>query len=294
MAQGPGEVLDMAKEALGLGEKTPEGEASTGIPNAVPFLVRFRDTIGDLKAGAQVLVRGMPMGTVREVKITFDPAQARFDIPVTIELDPRPFVAGEPSEGSAPKVRETIGALVRAGLRAELAPANLFPGSLAVTLEMRPEAAPVEQQRPDVGLPEIPTTGVPLEPLGEKMKRIAGRIEALPLEETVARLNGLIEAAKRLVESPAVAGLLTNLAEGSSSLVPAAKQLEPALHEVRALGARAGELMQETQALMENLQPLTADVTRTLDQIDEAARSMRLLADMLERQPQAILRGKGQ
>ena len=45
---------------------------------------------------------------------------------------------------------------------------------------------------------------------------------------------------------------------------------------------------------MENLQPLTADVTRTLDQIDEAARSMRLLADMLERQPQAILRGKGQ
>ena len=61
MAQGPGEVLDMAKEALGLGEKTPEGEASTGIPNAVPFLVRFRDTIGDLKAGAQVLVRGMPM-----------------------------------------------------------------------------------------------------------------------------------------------------------------------------------------------------------------------------------------
>ena len=104
---------------------------------------------------------------------------------------------------------------MRAGLRAELAPANLFPGSLAVTLEMRPEAAPVEQQRPDVGLPEIPTTGVPLEPLGEKMKRIAGRIEALPLEETVARLNGLIEAAKRLVESPAVAGLLTNLAEGS-------------------------------------------------------------------------------
>jgi paraquat-inducible protein B len=110
----------------------------------------------------------------------------------------------------------------------------------------------------------------------------------------VARLNGLIESAKRLVENPALARLLTNLAEGSSSLVPAAKQLDPTLHEVRAMGGRAGELMQETQKLMEDLQPLAADVTRTLDQIDDTARSMRLLADMLERQPQAILRGKGQ
>jgi paraquat-inducible protein B len=82
----------MAKEALGLGEKTPEGSARTGIPNAVPFVVHFRDTVGDLEAGAPVLVRGMPMGSVREVKVTFDPAHSRFAIPVTIELDPRPFL----------------------------------------------------------------------------------------------------------------------------------------------------------------------------------------------------------
>lgn len=183
---------------------------------------------------------------------------------------------------------------MRRGLRAELAPAHLFPGDLAVTLEMRPGAQPVEQRPPDADLPEIPTTGMPLEAMGEKMTRLADRIEAMPLEETVARLNGLIESAKRLVENPALARLLTNLAEGSSSLVPAAKQLDPTLHEVRAMGGRAGELMQETQKLMEDLQPLAADVTRTLDQIDDTARSMRLLADMLERQPQAILRGKGQ
>jgi hypothetical protein len=59
MAQGPGEVLDMAKSALGLGEKTQEGEASTGIPFAVPFLVRFQDTVGDLEAGAQVLLKDL-------------------------------------------------------------------------------------------------------------------------------------------------------------------------------------------------------------------------------------------
>ena len=33
-----------------------------------------------------MLVRGMRMGSVREVKVTFDAAHARFDIPVTISL----------------------------------------------------------------------------------------------------------------------------------------------------------------------------------------------------------------
>ena len=118
--------------------------------------MQFRDTVGDLEAGVQVLFRGMPMGSVKEVRITFDAAAAHFDIPVTIELDPRPFVAGEPSQADAAKVYEAIGALVRTGLRAELVQANLFPGGLAVALEMRPDAPPVQSQHADADLPEIP------------------------------------------------------------------------------------------------------------------------------------------
>ena len=91
VAQAP-DVMEMAKKALGLGQETQEGSESTGIANGVPFLVQFRDTVGDLEAGAQVLFRGMPMGTVKEVRITFGAADAHFDIPVTIELDPRPLV----------------------------------------------------------------------------------------------------------------------------------------------------------------------------------------------------------
>jgi paraquat-inducible protein B len=293
LAQGPAEVLDMAKEALGLGQETPEGSASTGIPGGVPFLVRFRDTVGDLEAGAQVLVRGMPMGSVKEVRITFDAAHARFDIPVTIELDPRPFVAGEPTDADAAKVHAAIEALVRNGLRAELAPANLFPGGLAVALEMHADAPPAPERRGGgAGLPEIPTTGVPLEPLTEKLERLTARIAALPLEQTLAKLNDLIGATKRLVESPALATLLNSLAEGSSSLVPAARQVEPTLGEIRTLAEGARELLGETQTLIEESQPLAEDVTDTLDAISETARSMRLLAEMLERQPGAILRGK--
>ena len=52
VAQSAGDLLDMGKEALGLGETTPECTARTGIANGVPFLVRFRETVGGLTPGA--------------------------------------------------------------------------------------------------------------------------------------------------------------------------------------------------------------------------------------------------
>ena len=292
LAQASPNVLDMAKEALGLGKTTPESTERTGIPNAVPFLVRFRDTVGALEAGAPVLVLGMRMGSVREVKVTFDAAHARFDIPVTIELDPRPFVAGEPPDVATAKVHEAIAALVRAGLRAELTPANLFTGGLAVALEMRSEAAPVEQQPKNAGPPEIPTTGVAFEPLTARVARLSDRISALPLEQTVRRLDDLIEAARRLVDNPKLVELLRNLAESSESLVPAARQLDPTLQGVQALGHQAREVMTKAQKLIEDAQPVAKETTSLLEQISKTAHSMQLLTDMLERQPEAVLRGK--
>ena len=63
LVQAPADVWELGKEALGLGETTPEGEEGTGIANGVPFVVRYRDTVGSLEAGAPVLVHGM--GLVR-------------------------------------------------------------------------------------------------------------------------------------------------------------------------------------------------------------------------------------
>ena len=78
----------------------------------------------------------MRMGLVREVKITFDASTNSFVIPVVIELDPSPFLAGENTAHAAGRVHAIIGDMVRNGLRAELASANLLTGALAVALEI--------------------------------------------------------------------------------------------------------------------------------------------------------------
>jgi paraquat-inducible protein B len=294
LAQRSTDLLQLGKDLLGMGEKTPEGQASTGITNGVPFLVRFRDTVGGLKPGAPVHIRGMQMGAVREVRITFDPATASFDIPVVIELDPTPFRLVSTSVASPLKgVQDAVAAMVRKGLRADLAPTNLIPGELGVMLELQPEAAPAELRHGEGGLLEIPTTGIPFEPLTTKLERISERVSALPLEQTAAQMNSLIAGARRSIEDPALRRLLTNLAETSEALTPAARRLDPTLRAAADMAARASTAVAEARLLLERSKALPQELDSALTEFTNSARSLRLLADMLERQPQALLRGKG-
>lgn len=292
LAQRSTDLLQLGKDALGLGEQTPEGQASTGITNGVPFLLRFRDTVGGLRPGAPVHVRGMQMGAVRDVRITFDPATASFEIPVVIELDPTPF-KGEATDADANRVQDAVAAMVRKGLRADLAPANLIPGELGVMLELQPQAAPAELRQGEGGLLEIPTTGTPFEPLTTKLDRIAALVSDLPLEQTVAQMNSLIAGARRRVEDPALRRLLTNLAETSEALTPAARRLDPTLRAATDMAARASAALAEARLLLERSEVLPRELYSALGEFTDSARSLRLLAEMLERQPQALLLGKG-
>jgi paraquat-inducible protein B len=293
LAQGSADLLEMGKKALGLGKTTPEGSEQTGIAHGVPFLVRFRDTVGSLEPGAPVLVRGMRMGTVREVKVTFDPATTSFVIPVTIELDPAPFTAGEVTDDAATRVYRMVDAMIGHGLRARIEAANLLPGSLAVALEITPEAPPAQLGHKQAEPPEIPTVAVPFQSLNAHVEQVIDRISALPLEPIAADLQRLITAARRLAEDPALPQILTNLATASDALVPAARQLEPTLRAAAAMAAQARAGVADVQGLLDQSGTLPDQLAHSLEEFQDAARSMRVLAEMLERQPEALLRGRG-
>src|SRR4051794_15139053 len=153
--QGAGELLERGKAAVGLGREDPEGRTATGVSGGVPFLVRFRGTVGGLEPGDPVEVRGMRMGAVREVRVVFDPAAVDFDIPVVIELDPRPFVGGEPGADAPARVEAAVAALVRRGLRARVGTRNLATGQRLVRLDTAPGGGPAAA-RPGAGPPRIP------------------------------------------------------------------------------------------------------------------------------------------
>jgi paraquat-inducible protein B len=208
-----------------------------------------------------------------------------------IELDPTPF-KGEATGADPNRVQDAVAAMVRKGLRAALAPANLIPGELGVVLELQPGAPPAELRQGEGGLLEIPTTGIPFEPLTNKLERISERVSALPLEQTAAEMNNLIAAARRIVEDPALRRLIANLAETSEALAPAARRLDPTLRVAADMAARASATLTEARLLLERSEALPQELNNALTELTDTARSLRLLAEMLERQPQALLRGK--
>jgi paraquat-inducible protein B len=87
--------------------------------------------------------------------------------------------------------------------------------------------------------------------------------------------------------------LLANLARASDVLVPAARQLDPTLRAATALTDQAGVSLAEVQELLNQSRALPEQIENLLEELEDAARSLRLLAELLERQPEALLRGRG-
>lgn len=283
-------ALGRAGQALGLGRDGPEGTAGTGVRDGVPFLVRFRGTVGGLEPGAPVRVRGMRMGAVREVGASFDPAAGDFDIPVVVELDPAPFVAGDPAAAGPGPVHEAVAALVRRGVRARLGTGNLVTGETIVQLDDAPGAAPAELRR-DGPLPEIPVLGMPFEPL----PAAAGRF--------LAEAGAALASARRLLDHPrlpalvaASAGAVEGLAPLAAGLggraEPLAAGLEGLMRSAPGLAGRAGTTLARADRLLAEAEGLPTELEEVLRQGESTLRSLRALADLVERNPQAFVRGR--
>jgi paraquat-inducible protein B len=268
--RGAGELLERGKAAVGLGREDPEGRTATGVSGGVPFLVRFKGTVGGLEPGDPVEVRGMRMGAVREVRIVYDPAAVDFDIPVVVELDPRPFVAGEPGADAPARVEAAVAALVRHGLRARVGTRNLAAGQRLVRLDTAPGEGPAGLARGD-GLPEIPAVSVATASPAAAVDDLLARLSEAPLNQAVGDAAALVAAARRLAEE-------TGLREAGPRLA--------------ALAERAGAALRETDRLLAAARPLPGQAGGLLRQLTETVRSLRALADDLEREPQALLRGK--
>ena len=134
---------------------------------------------------------------------------------------------------------------------------------------------------------------MPFQSLNAHVEQVIDRISALPLEPIAADLQRLITAARRLAEDPALPQILTNLATASDALVPAARQLEPTLRAAAAMAAQARAGVADVQGLLDQSGTLPDQLAHSLEEFQDAARSMRVLAEMLERQPEALLRGRG-
>jgi paraquat-inducible protein B len=118
-------------------------------------------------------------------------------------------------------------------------------------------------------------------------------MEKIPIEQIAANLRDTLEGTKRVANSP-------DLLKTVKSLDAAVQEIQALTHELRtrtspelvAAMQQARVSLATAAAALESNSPLQSRMKMTLEEVSSTARSLRVLADYLERYPQSLLVGK--
>ncbi len=229
------------------------------------FVLTFNESVRGLAPGAPVEFRGVPIGEVAAVSAQVDLKTFTFSVPVTIHLDAQrlgvKIVDLKPGIDFVAMRRRLFDSLVAHGVRAQLRTGNLLTGAVYVSFDYFPGAPPASVDWSQTPV-QLPTTPGQLQATEEKLTNVINKLDKMPLEQIGD-------------------GVRKSLNDLDLTLVTANQTL---------LSARG--TLTNTTSLTEPNSAQLQQMDSTLQEVSRAARSMRVLADYLERHPEALLRGK--
>jgi paraquat-inducible protein B len=249
------------------------------------YVLYFTGSLRGLDVGAPVAFRGVRVGTVDEIRLEYHLAGGQVVIPVYIEYDP-----GQVKYVGSGDLTEDFRDHVKRGLRAQLQSQSVLTGKLLITLLEMPDS-PLNLVGLDPAVPEIPTLPTMTESLMQT-------IDQMPLREIVSNINTSLQSIATLAASSDVSETLASVRASSQKLESLLARLD------RDVPALVTNLTQTTLALngvaddareiVSARSPLRYKVGVALEEMGAAARSVRNLADYLQRHPEALLAGKQQ
>jgi len=253
----------------------------------------FEGSVKGLQIGAPVMFRGVQIGHVTNVVMEVNLKDLTASIPVYVEIYPQKMVM----IGGAKKLGEQeLPVLIEKGLRAQLQLQSFVTGQLLIDLDFYPDT-PIRLVGFEKEYPEIPTIPSDVEQLRKKF-------EELPLKEIADRLIETLAGVNRLVNSrdlrESIGSLNQSLKDADALVKNLNTEIGPQIaSNIKETLSAAQDTLRETSNAVKNINGIAAknanlgyEIDRTLEQIAELSRSIRVLADYLERHPEALLRGK--
>ena len=217
------------------------------------FLLYFDGTVRGLEPGAPVEFRGIKLGRVVSVDLEFDVDTEAFLIPVFIELEPQRLSQGFAGL-SEERHRSINEELVERGLRAQLKTGNILTGMLYVDLEFFPDAKK-EEIRIVKGTQVIPTVPTSIQEITRNVTAILNKVKQVPFDKIGADMaRAIVNLDKTMVQADETLKTINNMFAEDSAI--------------------------------------SEEIKTSLRELADAARSLRILSDYLERHPEALLRGK--
>jgi len=243
------------------------------------FTMHFGDSLRGLTVGAPVELNGVGIGEVKSIRTEFSEEQDRFIFPVDVAIFPgrlRAMSRVGVADPTPAEQKARIDKYIENGLRAQLKTGSLLTGQMYIGMDLFPKAAPAKidwTKSP----PVFPTQPGMMVELQATLMNISKKLEDMPIGQISADLRTALQSLNRTL-----IGAEQMVKRMDKEVAPAAKS---ALDDAR-------RLLNTTEQTLASDSPLQQDLRTSLRDLSRAAQSLRELTELLERQPESLIRGK--
>jgi paraquat-inducible protein B len=274
------------------------------------FVLYFDGSLKGLDVGAPVNFKGIKIGSVTDIKVQLESEDfSDIRIPVLIEIEPdmiKESSALIKSKGyqnwrerreEMQRAGKLIKFMIERGLRAQLISQSMVTGKLMIQLDFYPDK-PARFVAVDSEYPEMPT-------IPSRLDEIAKAIEEVPFKDLIAKATLTIDGIERLVNAPELKDTIVNLRETLQDLREMIKNLnsgvgtltsnvESTLKKTSVALVEATDTLVLVQGELKDATPVIRyELSNSLKELADAARSLNALTEYLQRHPESLLRGKG-
>ena len=252
-------------------------------PRGTPLIYRidFTGTVAGIEHGSPVDLLGAQIGQVQHVELEYDDRSHVLHTPVIVAIDPTRVKVVNGPVRSAPEAAQDFAAhledWVKHGLRARLTSASFITGQQIVSLENVPDAPPARIERVDsqLQIPSAPSVDVTqiLESVHSILRHIDRATAGPALSHAIQELDRT----------------LTHLDQITGTMEP---QIQPLISSLRQAAEAAQRTLEQANNVLGSNSAQAPDLPRLMQELTDAARSIRALADYLDRHPEALIRGK--
>lgn len=283
----------VAFEAPAGSEALPQADPDTAFPmfpdrvaamkqpdrEMLVFSMYFKESLRGLTVGSPVEVNSVTLGEVKSITVEWDEQLGQFVFPVDVAIFPgrmRGMMREATKDPTAAQQKARLDALITSGLRAQLKTGSLLTGQMYIALDFFPNSAPAKidwTKNP----PVFPTEPGMMMELQAMLMNISKKLESMPLDKIGADLRVAVQSLNRTL-----VGAEQLVKRMDTEVTPAAKS---ALEDAR-------RLLITTEQTLASDAPLQQDLRTSLRDLSRAAQSLRELTELLERQPESLIRGK--
>lgn len=255
---------------------------ASGYKTRQTYVAYFESSVRGLAKDATVEFYGLQVGNVTDVALLFDPVKASARVRVRFEVQPERVDIGTGTSDPLEVTRR----LVARGLRAQLRTGSYITGSMVLALDFVPgaPAAQVSKEGADIVMPSV---GGGLDSILAMASDVAAKINRLPLDEIGTNLNATLRSA-----SGAMGSVQELARKADSGLTPVLARLPAVMTALQDAVVRAGRTLGSLDSSYGKDSQFNRELERAMVQVGDTARSIRLLADYLDRHPEALVRGR--